>query len=116
MINNIFLYSKSNKTKYKTYKIILIENYKIIKLGIYNPKLNIISCMYYKLLKYLKYNYILNKNLLKILLYKIKNNIREMTEWFIVFDLRSKKYLNISWVQIPFSLFNIKYYLIKNDI
>ncbi|KJP90339.1 hypothetical protein AK88_07042 (apicoplast) [Plasmodium fragile] len=72
----IFLYSKSNKTLYKTYKIYLyiIKNnkFKILKLGIYNSKLNIISCIYYKLLKYLKYNYILTKNLLKLLLYNIK--------------------------------------------
>nr|AFN82339.1 ORF79 [Plasmodium cynomolgi]UTS56729.1 hypothetical protein [Plasmodium cynomolgi]BBB58034.1 hypothetical protein [Plasmodium cynomolgi]BBB58063.1 hypothetical protein [Plasmodium cynomolgi] len=76
MKKKIFLYSKSNKTLYKTYKIYLyiIKNnkFKILKLGIYNSKLNIISCIYYKLLKYLKHNYILNKNLLKLLLYNIK--------------------------------------------
>ncbi|VVF13553.1 probable protein, unknown function (apicoplast) [Hepatocystis sp. ex Piliocolobus tephrosceles] len=77
-MKNIFLYSKSNKTKYKTYKIILhikknnILN--IIKLGIYNPKLNIFSCIYKILLKYLKYNFKLNKNLIKLIIYKIKNN------------------------------------------
>nr|UTS56785.1 hypothetical protein [Plasmodium sp.] len=76
MKKKIFLYSKSNKTLYKAYKIYLyiINNnkVKILKLGIYNSKLNIISCIYFKLLKYLKYNYILNKNLLKLLLYNIK--------------------------------------------
>nr|UTS56897.1 hypothetical protein [Plasmodium homocircumflexum] len=76
-MKNIYLYSKSNKTKYKTYKINLLikinNKYNIIKLGIYNPKLNIISCIYNKLLKYLKFGFILNKSLLKILLYKIKN-------------------------------------------
>nr|UTS56778.1 hypothetical protein [Plasmodium hylobati]BBB58208.1 hypothetical protein [Plasmodium hylobati] len=76
MKKKIFLYSKSNKTLYKTYKIYLyiIKNnkFKILKLGIYNSQLNIFSCIYYKLLKYLKYNYILNKNLLKLLLYNIK--------------------------------------------
>nr|UTS56855.1 hypothetical protein [Plasmodium reichenowi] len=75
-MKNIHLYSKSNKTKYKTYKINLnikkTKKYKNIKLGIYNPKLNIISCLYYLLLKYLKYNFKLSKNLLKLLLYKIK--------------------------------------------
>ncbi|CAD2114628.1 probable protein, unknown function (apicoplast) [Plasmodium vinckei] len=64
-MTNIFLYSKSNKTKYKTYKIYLYfkkyNKYNIIKLGIYNPKLNIISCIYYILLKYLnKYGFKLN--------------------------------------------------------
>nr|UTS56869.1 hypothetical protein [Plasmodium chiricahuae] len=73
---NIYLYSKSNKTKYKTYKINIFK-YKnkknnIIKLGIYNPKLNIFSCLYYKLLKYLKLGLKLTKNLIKIILYKIK--------------------------------------------
>ncbi|KYO03794.1 putative protein, unknown function (apicoplast) [Plasmodium gaboni] len=76
-MKNIHLYSKSNKTKYKTYKINLNikkinKKYKNIKLGIYNPKLNINSCLYYLLLKYLKYNFKLSKNLLKLLLYKIK--------------------------------------------
>ncbi|SBT86802.1 hypothetical protein PMUG01_API003700 (apicoplast) [Plasmodium malariae] len=76
-MKNIFLYSKSNKTLYKTYKINLYNKNKnkfnIIKLGIYNSKLNIISCIYYILLKFLKCNFILNKNLFKLLLYKIKN-------------------------------------------
>ncbi|CAD2107672.1 probable protein, unknown function (apicoplast) [Plasmodium vinckei brucechwatti] len=75
-MTNIFLYSKSNKTKYKTYKIYLYfkkyNKYNIIKLGIYNPKLNIISCIYNILLKYLKYGFKLNKNIIKILLYKFK--------------------------------------------
>nr|UTS56890.1 hypothetical protein [Plasmodium relictum] len=71
-MKKIYLYSKSNKTKYKTYKINLIIKNNIIKLGIYNPNLNIISCIYYILLKYLKYGFILNKNILKILLYNIK--------------------------------------------
>nr|UTS56813.1 hypothetical protein [Plasmodium gonderi] len=76
MKKKIFLYFKSNKTLYKIYKIYLYikknNNLNIIKLGIYNPKLNIISCIYYILLKYLKYNFILNKNLIKLLLYNIK--------------------------------------------
>nr|UTS56876.1 hypothetical protein [Plasmodium sp.] len=79
-MKNIYLYSKSNKNKYKTYKINLNikkkinkKKYFIIKLGIYNPKLNIISCIYYKLLKYLKYGFKLTKNLIKIILYNIKN-------------------------------------------
>nr|UTS56820.1 hypothetical protein [Plasmodium sp.] len=77
-MKNIFLYSKSNKTLYKTYKIIIYKKnnnkYNIIKIGIYNPVLNINSCIYHILLKYLKYGFILNKNLLKLLLYKIKKN------------------------------------------
>nr|UTS56883.1 hypothetical protein [Plasmodium sp.] len=77
-MKNIYLYSKSNKTKYKTYKINLNikknnnKKFFTIKLGIYNPKLNIISCVYNKILKYLKYGFKLNKNLLKIILYNIK--------------------------------------------
>nr|UTS56834.1 hypothetical protein [Plasmodium sp.] len=76
-MKNIILYSKSNKTIYKTYKIILYRNLynkklNLIKLGIYNSKLNIISCIYNILLKYLKYGFLLNKNLLKLILYKIK--------------------------------------------
>nr|UTS56827.1 hypothetical protein [Plasmodium sp.] len=73
---NILLSSKSNQTLYKTYKLIFkykkYNKYYIIKLGIYNPGFNIISCIYYILLKYLKYGIILNKKILKILIYKIK--------------------------------------------
>nr|UTS56806.1 hypothetical protein [Plasmodium sp.] len=76
MKKKIFLYSKLNKTLHKTYKINLYikknNNFNTIKLGIYNSKLNIISCIYYKLLKYLKYNFMLSKNLIKLLLYNIK--------------------------------------------
>nr|AQX44066.1 hypothetical protein [Plasmodium ovale wallikeri] len=76
-MKHIFLYSKSNKTIYKIYKINLHikknnNKFNIIKLGIYNAKLNIISCIYNILLKYLKYNFILTKNLIKLLFYKIK--------------------------------------------
>nr|UTS56841.1 hypothetical protein [Plasmodium sp.] len=75
-MKNIFLYSKKNKTIYKTYRIILYKKINnklnIIKIGIYNSKLNIISCLYNLLLKYLKYGFKLSKNSLKLLLYKIK--------------------------------------------
>nr|UTS56911.1 hypothetical protein [Plasmodium ashfordi] len=76
MKKNIYLYSKSNKTKYKTYKILYKKynkKYIFIKLGIYNSKLNIISCIFFKLLKYLKQSFNLTKNLIKIILYYIKN-------------------------------------------
>nr|UTS56904.1 hypothetical protein [Plasmodium elongatum] len=76
-MKNIYLNSKSNKTKFKTYKIYLnIKKNKkhfFKKIGIYNPKLNIISCVYNKILKYLKYGFKLNKTVLKLLLYNIKN-------------------------------------------
>ncbi|GAW84763.1 open reading frame 79 (apicoplast) [Plasmodium gonderi] len=88
MKKKIFLYFKSNKTLYKIYKIYLYikknNNLNIIKLGIYNPKLNIISCIYYILLKYLKYNFILNKNLIKLLLYNIKKNKRNDREVYCI--------------------------------
>nr|UTS56918.1 hypothetical protein [Haemoproteus lanii] len=73
---NIYLYSKLNKTKYKTYRINIKykKKYNLYKIGIYNSKLNLFSCLYFKLLKYLKQGLTISKNLLKILLYFIKHN------------------------------------------
>nr|UTS56925.1 hypothetical protein [Haemoproteus belopolskyi] len=72
----IYLHAKKNKTNYKTYKIIFYKTnkYNLYKLGIYNPKLNILSCIYLYLIKYLKQGLNISKNLLKIILYFIKFN------------------------------------------
>nr|YP_008757406.1 hypothetical protein [Leucocytozoon caulleryi]BAN94686.1 hypothetical protein [Leucocytozoon caulleryi] len=78
MIKYIYLSSKKNKTKYKSYKINLYiknykkKNYNMNKFGIYIPKLNIFSCIYHNLLLYLKQGIKLNKTLYKIIIYYIK--------------------------------------------